>query len=150
MFKKCFCGTLALLLRLKALTCDCTMHCRYCTWLEQHAGDGRCDTVADVRTALGIASAASAVVIAKCPKLRGSLEAAGAASTGIATKPRCGFVAALALLRRESPAVFASVYSFIRARYGSRAVLWPSVRRELKLFADLLPLLFSGFEVQLV
>jgi hypothetical protein len=43
---------------------------------------------------------------------------------------------------------FASVYAFVRARYESRSALWPSVKRELRLFADLLPMIFQDLRAE--
>ena len=54
----------------------------------------------------------------------------------------------MALLRRESLAVFASEYAFVRSRYESPSILWPSVKRELKLFADLLPMIFQDLRAE--
>ena len=54
-----------------------------------------------------------------------------------------GHASFVALLRRESLAVFASAYAFIRSRYAKRCILWPSVARELTLSANLLPPIFQ-------
>ena len=40
----------------------------------------------------------------------------------------------------EALSVFTSVYTFSRRHYNKAARIWPSIARELMLFADLLPL----------
>ena len=44
------------------------------------------------------------------------------------------------LVRRPLLAVFGKTYQFIQAQYSDKAKLWPSVRRELRSAAWLLPL----------
>ena len=50
----------------------------------------------------------------------------------------------VALLRREILSAFASVYTFARRHYERPTRIWPSVARELTLFADLLPMVVHG------
>ena len=59
-----------------------------------------------------------------------------------------GHATFIALLRREILSVFASVYSFIRARYDVRSGLWPSVVCELTLFANLIPLVYQDLRAE--
>ena len=54
-----------------------------------------------------------------------------------------GHATFVALLRREVLRVFASVYTFARRHYERSTRIWPSVARELRLFADLLTLVFQ-------
>ena len=53
-----------------------------------------------------------------------------------------GHATFVALLRREVLSVFASVYTFARRHYERPTRIWPSFARELRLFADQLPLVF--------
>ena len=48
-----------------------------------------------------------------------------------------------ALLRRESLCIFGAVYKFARLVGERKALLWPSVLRELRQFSSLIPLLIS-------
>ena len=51
----------------------------------------------------------------------------GGRASGKEVEKLIGHATFVALLRRESLAVFASVYAFIRSRYTKRCLLWPSV-----------------------
>eukprot|EP00972_Heterocapsa_arctica_P003143 468226-Heterocapsa_arctica.AAC.1 len=57
-----------------------------------------------------------------------------------------GHCAFSVLIDRSSLAVFGTVYKFIRARYHTPSVLWPSVRKELEAFLALLPLLVHEWD----
>ena len=54
-----------------------------------------------------------------------------------------GHATFVALLTREVLSVFASVYTFARRHYERPTRILPSAARELRLFADILPLVFQ-------
>ena len=64
-------------------------------------------------------------------------------ASGHALQRIVGHITFLGLVRRESLAIFASVYQFMQAHPVRPAKLWPSVARELRIFCQLLPLLWQ-------
>ena len=61
--------------------------------------------------------------------------------SGLQLERVIGHLTWAAMLRRESLSVLSSCYSFSRQLQSGTARLWPTVRRELRQFAALLPLL---------
>jgi hypothetical protein len=70
------------------------------------------------------------------------------AVSGVDLEKVIGNVTFIALARREALSVLGSVYGFIKKFYCKEAVLWDSVKRELRIFDGLIPLLWRKLDAE--